>query len=638
MSSQKSSTKIGLIVSAYLLFPSIALTQTDMTLDATAIPFEELLQKEYIPASKIANQISNSSSAVSIVTHEDIKRYGYKTLGEILGSMRGLHVFEDYEYMYLGGRAYGKPGDYAGRVILLIDGYKANDSFYGQAFFKEDGLLDISLIERVEYIPGGNSAGYATGALLGAVNIITKNGNDIGGTVVSYGRGSHDTKKRQVVFGEKFDNGFDMVLSYSDFDTKGRDHSYFDSGVEVQEKNNYEENYRVFLKTSYKNLSLEGALVDHKKNIPIYPNYLYVPPIPDNQQDQNSFIRLKYDSDLTQNTKISSSLWYGYYNYHYAMKEPDLYSGFYETDAKWYGGDIKVIGNWFENHTLSFGIEYRHDYRLKEYFYDNYLESNSINFDTVVHTPRKTSSYYLYDNYTVTPTLSINFGARYEKSDTGYGQTSPQASLVWNITKQRVLKLSTAITKRQKTPYENIGTKPEEAKKTELVIEESFRRKLKLLGSVYSYTLFDEIFNSSVKATGAELELEKYWQNTTHFRLSYAYQKAIIKELDTKFVNIPNHNAKINFATPLIDERLRLGVEWQYIGKKAYYNQKTIPSYSLTNINLLSHSWIPDTDISLKVKNLWDKKYGDITWERSNGDKLYPQDGRTFWFEIGYKF
>jgi outer membrane receptor for ferrienterochelin and colicin len=625
-------------VSACLVFSPITLAQTDITLDATAIPFEELLQKKYIPASAIANQISNSSSAVSIVTHEDIKRYGYQTLGEILGSMRGLHVFEDYEYMYLGGRAYGKPGDYAGRIILLIDGYKANDSFYGQAFFKEDGLLDISLIERVEYIPGGNSAGYATGALLGAVNIITKNGGDIEGMVVSYGRGTHDTKRKKVVFGETFDNGLDMLLSYSDFDTKGREYSYFESGKEVEEKNNDEQNYRVFLKTTYKNLSLEGALVHHKKNIPIYPNYLFIPTVPDNQNDESSFIRLKYDSDLTKNTKISSSLWYGYYNYLYVMDEPNIYYGLIETDAKWYGGDIKVIANWFENHTISFGVEYRNDYKLQEYFYDNDLEFNSVNFDTVVHIPRKTSSYYLYDNYTVIPTLSINFGARYEKSDTGYGQTSPQASLIWNITKQRVLKLSTAITKRQKTPYEDRGIKPEEAKKTELVIEESFKQKLKLLGSIYNYVLFDEIFNSSVEANGAEFELEKYWQNNTHLRLSYAYQKAVVKELDTKFVNIPNHNAKINFSIPLVDERLRLGVEWQYIDKRFYSTEETISSYSLTDINLLSHHWIQNTDVAFRIKNLWDKKYGDITWERANGDTLYPQDGRTFWFEIGYKF
>ncbi len=43
----------------------------------TEMPLEDLLTKEVTTASKLAQQISDSASAVRIVTAKDIKSYGY---------------------------------------------------------------------------------------------------------------------------------------------------------------------------------------------------------------------------------------------------------------------------------------------------------------------------------------------------------------------------------------------------------------------------------------------------------------------------------------------------------------------------------------------------------------------------------
>jgi iron complex outermembrane receptor protein len=274
----------------------------------------------------------------------------------------------------LGGRGYGAPGDYAARIILLIDGYQANDSFYGQAFFENDGLLDVSLIDRVEYVPGGSSAGYTSNALLGVINIITKKGSDINGTDIAYGYGSHNTKTRRVTFGHVLDNGADVLFSLSDLNTAGRDFNYDSGGQQVSNTKNEAENYRMFLKTSYKNLSLEGALVSHTKQRPSYPSTNLISNLPLEHKDRNSFIRLKYDADISRNTKLSTSVWYGYYFYDFVDFTYD--SSPFGSKAKWYGYDCKLIGNWFDNHTLSLGMEHRHDYLLSDYaIYDDWVEN-----------------------------------------------------------------------------------------------------------------------------------------------------------------------------------------------------------------------------------------------------------------------
>ena len=175
---------VSLAVILTCLLAGTASAQVDSIVD---IPFEQLLQTEIITAERLAKQISNAPSAVSIVTARDIKDFGYRSLSDILDSMRGLSMSHSSQYGYLAGRGFTNPNDYSGRITLLIDGYRAPDNFWGQIYFGNDGLLDVELIERVEYIPGSGSSDYGDSAFLGVINIITKKGAEINATQVSGG-------------------------------------------------------------------------------------------------------------------------------------------------------------------------------------------------------------------------------------------------------------------------------------------------------------------------------------------------------------------------------------------------------------------------------------------------------------------
>ena len=115
------------------------------------------MQREVVWASKIAQQISDSPSAVAIVTAADIRAYGYRTIADVINSMRGLYTTYDRRYQYMGGRGFGAPEDYAGRIMLLIDGYATQDNLFNQAYIDDSGLLDLEVVERVEYVPGTGS-------------------------------------------------------------------------------------------------------------------------------------------------------------------------------------------------------------------------------------------------------------------------------------------------------------------------------------------------------------------------------------------------------------------------------------------------------------------------------------------------
>jgi len=149
--------------------------------DLAALPIEQLLTLEVYSASKFVQKVSDAPSAVSVVTASDIKAFGWRTLADILRSMRGLYVNNDRNYSYLGARGFLRPGDYNTRFLLLVDGNRTNDAVFDTAAIGSEFVLDVDMIERVEFVPGPGSSIYGANAFFGVINIITKRGRDLGG-------------------------------------------------------------------------------------------------------------------------------------------------------------------------------------------------------------------------------------------------------------------------------------------------------------------------------------------------------------------------------------------------------------------------------------------------------------------------
>jgi len=62
-----------------------------------------LMSKVYA-ASKIEQKTTEAPSSVTIVTADEIKKFGYRTLAEVLRSVPGFNVSYDRNYAFLGAR------------------------------------------------------------------------------------------------------------------------------------------------------------------------------------------------------------------------------------------------------------------------------------------------------------------------------------------------------------------------------------------------------------------------------------------------------------------------------------------------------------------------------------------------------
>jgi outer membrane receptor protein involved in Fe transport len=60
-------------------------------------------------ASKYAQKVTEAPTSASVITADDIQRYGYRTLVDIVNSVPGFYVSNDRNYSYFGARVPGDP-------------------------------------------------------------------------------------------------------------------------------------------------------------------------------------------------------------------------------------------------------------------------------------------------------------------------------------------------------------------------------------------------------------------------------------------------------------------------------------------------------------------------------------------------
>lgn len=635
--------------------------------DLTALPFEELLQRDFVSASRIARQVSDSPSAVAIVTADDIRAYGYRTLADVINSMRGLYTTDEGSYHYMGGRGFGDVEDYAGRVMLLIDGYAAHDNLFDQAYIDESALIDLELVERVEYVPGTGSVTYGNNALLGIINVVTRRGRDFDGARLSADRSSHGANRQRATYGKRLDNGAEVLLSASTLDIDGRD-LYFpaydtpETNFGVAEGRDGERNQRMFGKLSWGGWTVQGAWVDRSKGVPNNPSAYTEFNTPFPVKDENAFLGVRYETELGLQLHSSSSLMLGRYAYwnqrEYARNGDGEYDdgekyGVREYEGAWWRFDQKFVGRWFADHTLVFGAELRNDHRQD--FRVRYLSPTREVLDGRDGAlSRRTASVYLADEYRLNERWTLSLGARYDDADDLDGNLSPRAALIWHPSATTTWKAS--YSEAFKMPNANDRwtsdetAVPEYVAATELVLQHQISPHTRVTGSLYRYRrsdlpAYDEALGEYVpegtlRTRGVEAEIEHVWDDGARLRASMALQRS--RDVDgADAVNSPDLLGKLNYTFLLPGQALRAGFEAQYLGPRLTRERRMLGGVALANLTVSTERNWRGLSASLSVRNLFGRDYETVSgldWRPASGlaqDGL-RMDGRIVWLQIGY--
>lgn len=652
-----------------LLFPFICLAQTDSALTVQLlsqnsnqqgnISLDSLLNIKISSASKHFETLSQAPSSVSIITADDIERYGYRNFTELFNAVRGFYVSYDRNYAYLGVRGFSRPTDYNDRIHMTINGHSVNDYYYGQAPVGTDLVLPISSIERVEIIRGPGSVVYGNNAMFAIINFVTKAGTSYDRTNVTVQAGSEGKKEVTCNYGDEISEDLSVFLSGMISDTKGRDIYYheYDSPATNNgiAKNLDWDRSRGFISLiTYKNLSFQAHYGYREKGVPTASYSTIFNDSRAKTIDQMSFGELKFLQEISPDKSLTFRAYFDHYAYkgHYPYSLP---SEDYNNN-NWLGTEVLYQWDITTSNRLISAAEF------KSILCDKYESStggirqifNDKTFNTI--------SVFVQDEFQVNSDLSCNVGIRFDKQSNTEGMLAPRFAAIYSPTRQTTVKLIYGQSFRYPNSYElyyadsisrfkqSNDLLNEKIITNEFILERKFSTNF--FGSLSLYhnrvnDLIDQVSNSAdtslqfknirgLVTTGGEIECSARLVIGLAGYVRYSYQYSYDQETNTKLTNSPSHLVKCGLSVPFLHD-YSASVEGSYESSRLTLSGAKTDPFVLLNVDLLAKYFSNKLKVSLKITNALNKTYFYPGGFEHLQDVI-AQDPRTYNLKMSYDF
>jgi outer membrane receptor for ferrienterochelin and colicin len=170
-------------VLVFLIFPAVGWGQSGTagadgdgkSRDLGSLDIEQLMDVKVTTASLFSDKISNAPSIISVVTSDELRRFGGMTLGEILQRVPGLtgttQYFTDRSLVAALGDQTKTAG---GHILFLINGRPTREVQEGGIISDLLESFPVGILERIEVIKGPGSVLYGSNAFSAVVNLITR--------------------------------------------------------------------------------------------------------------------------------------------------------------------------------------------------------------------------------------------------------------------------------------------------------------------------------------------------------------------------------------------------------------------------------------------------------------------------------
>ncbi|NIB44550.1 TonB-dependent receptor [Pseudomaricurvus alkylphenolicus] len=361
--------------------PGMALTG-----DLHQLPLAELLKLEIETVAKHPEPIADATGIVSVITRDDIERYGSNDLFDLLRRVPGLIaqnsiVFPDNLVSIRGMHS----SVIDRRTLLLLDGRPIRDTQSGGSnatFYKS---LPLSTIERIEVVRGPGSVLYGTNAVSGVINVITRTDSH---SQVTLSAGTQDTQRLDGRHTQQWDQG-QVAVSVKSMGSNGWEFKATDAGGAYDEQYLDHRELGVHLSANFGSLSLsafEGNLEqDFLGSDQRWPA--------DHYERQSQFVDLHYHHSLGQAWQADFNITYNRNNratdrggvdvessnslYELSLQGPignkmhllsgityltlrgkDLYNNTDTYHDTWKSAYVQAETRWFEQLKLTLGVQY----------------------------------------------------------------------------------------------------------------------------------------------------------------------------------------------------------------------------------------------------------------------------------------
>lgn len=176
-------------------------TVDKLDIDITHTSLQELLKLDVTTVFKRPGKLSRSPAAVFVLTNDDIRRSGARTIPDALRLVPGVHVVQyDNNNWSVDIRGFG--GASGEKQQVLIDGRSVYDQLFTSVFWESQDVM-LEDIDRIEVVRGPGGTLWGANAVNGVINIITKSARDTQGSLVAVGAGTTEREFGHARYGWK---------------------------------------------------------------------------------------------------------------------------------------------------------------------------------------------------------------------------------------------------------------------------------------------------------------------------------------------------------------------------------------------------------------------------------------------------
>ena len=626
------------------------------SLAAQELPLDSLLNVRVSAAARYEQTVAEAPASVTIITAGDIRRYGYRTLGDVLHRVPGLYTSDDRNYSYLGVRGFSRPTDYNNRVLLLMDGHVINEGVFGSAAIGRDWGLDPDLIERVEVVQGPGSALYGTGAMLVSINIVSKDGAGLNGAQGSVGLGSRGLRQGVVAAGAVVGRGIDVSVGGQWTTRDGADLYYpeYDDPATnngVAQGLDWERHRGIRARVATGRWAVTAQAASYAKGVPTGA-YDVVFNDPRSQTiDEYRFLELRYRTPVTAPLALEARSFAHYYGYWGSYPYDQLTRDASISSAAGFDGQVRWDIR--SGHRLLAGLSYQRHGRAS---YAYWGQDTSF-YDRDV--PFSVASAFVQDELQLARRVALVVGLRRDRYARFPATTTPRAAVVFNATPTITVKGLYGEAFRAPNVFETYyedpisgvkrssGLRAERITTQELVWEQRVRGTIYATLSGFRYQMRDLIdtrldpadsllqFQNTARARAAGLGLavSRRLASGPAGYLNYAYQVAEDVGTGSPLTNAPRHVAGAGLTVPA-GSRVVVGGEARYESPRVTVQDTRTDGFVWTRLHVLvalvrpAGRGMPDVELSAAVDNVFDTAYATPGGFEHRQAEI-AQDGRT---------
>lgn len=159
----------------FCIFITVVNGQEEMVSTGTDMSLEDLVNVKITIASKSEESISDAPGVISVITQDQLKRFGGTTLSDVLKrvpSFLGTTVYMTDRSVIASRGDQVMPS--SSHILLLINGRPIREVLEGGIKSEVYESFPVNVIERIEVIRGPGSVLYGSQAFSAVINVVTK--------------------------------------------------------------------------------------------------------------------------------------------------------------------------------------------------------------------------------------------------------------------------------------------------------------------------------------------------------------------------------------------------------------------------------------------------------------------------------